>query len=69
MPIFEYRCADCNATFEVLIMGSAAEPESCGCGSGATEKVYSAFSAHAPNNAPEACVSPAECRSGMGGMN
>ena len=69
MPIFEYRCADCGAASEVLIMGSAAEPESCGCGSGAAEKAYSAFSAHAPNGAPEACVSPVERRSGMCGMN
>ena len=65
MPIFEYCCVDCDAAFEVLVMGSAAEQESCGCGSGATEKVYSAFSARAPNGAPEACALPAERRSGM----
>ena len=67
MPIFEYRCADCDTKFEALVMGSAAEPESCDCGSGAIEKMYSSFSAHAPNGAPEACATPAECRSDMGG--
>ena len=68
MPIFEYHCDDCDTKFEALIMGSAAEPEICDCGSGAIEKVYSSFAAKTGGSVPDACGSPAECRTDMGGM-
>jgi putative FmdB family regulatory protein len=41
MPIYEYRCSECNAGFEVLVRGSSAV--SCPhCGSRSVEKLLSA---------------------------
>ncbi len=76
MPIYEYKCEDCDTRFEALVMGSAAEPESCDCGSHSIAKVYSRFSAKSANGSPEACATPAAercggpaCMGGMCGMN
>lgn len=72
MPIYEYKCDDCDTLFEALVMGSASEPDSCGCGSEAIEKVYSRFAAGSSEPAYEACSTPAAERCGesacMGGM-
>jgi putative FmdB family regulatory protein len=67
MPIFEYHCNDCDTKFETLVMGSSAEPENCDCGSGAIEKVYSSFAAKTGGSASDACATPAECRTDIGG--
>ena len=76
MPIYEYKCDDCDTRFEALVMGSAPEPASCGCGSNSIEKVYSTFSAQAGNSMPDSCPTPVEgrcdapaCMGGMCGMN
>lgn len=76
MPIYEYRCDDCDTRFEALVMGSTPEPDTCGCGSASIEKVYSTFSAQAGNSVPEYCPTPADsrcdapaCMGGICGMN
>ncbi|MDE0101658.1 MAG: zinc ribbon domain-containing protein [Bryobacterales bacterium] len=76
MPIYEYKCDDCDTLFEALVMGSAAEPDTCDCGSGAIEKVYSRFAAGSSEPSPDACATPAAercgapaCMGGMCGMN
>lgn len=72
MPIYEYKCTDCDIRFEALVLGSAPEPDACDCGSSSIEKVYSTFSAQSGNSVPDACPTPAEGRCDapacMGGM-
>lgn len=43
MPIFEYRCKDCNLKFEKIVFNREAPPPSCPeCGSNKVEKLISA---------------------------
>lgn len=59
MPIFEYRCRDCNAQFETIVL-SAREKVACPkCRSGAVDKQLSVFSA--PATAKEATASGGSC--------
>jgi putative FmdB family regulatory protein len=47
MPIYEYRCRNCNHVFEELVFSSLTKDEEIicpECGSNATEKMMSAFS-------------------------
>ena len=54
MPIFEYQCEECNATFERLILRplTAAQMTCPQCGSPRTAKVLSTFSTTAGSSAP-----------------
>lgn len=47
MPIYEYKCADCETTFEKLrSMSKASAPAPCAhCGSSHTSRAISLFSA------------------------
>lgn len=47
MPIFEYVCDECHASFEKLVMGGA-EPECPSCHSKKLEQKFSVFSASVP---------------------
>lgn len=53
MPIYEYRCTECGQTFARLQrMGAGADEVRCpGCGSGAVERLLSAFSSGATSTA------------------
>lgn len=42
MPLFEYRCLDCDSTFELLIRGGAV-PACPSCHSTSLEKILSLF--------------------------
>lgn len=47
MPIYEYKCRECERVFEVLKRTTRADelPERCpGCGGEDTEKLFSSFS-------------------------
>jgi putative FmdB family regulatory protein len=46
MPIFEFKCKNCNYVFEELVMSSTddSEMECPNCGTQSTEKLMSAFS-------------------------
>ncbi len=45
MPIFEYRCKECGATFEKLILGSLTTEVKCPeCNSNNVTKLLSPFS-------------------------
>jgi putative FmdB family regulatory protein len=48
LPIYEYRCADCGATFEKLLhrSGDAAELACPNCGERHLEQQLSTFAAH-----------------------
>lgn len=43
MPIYEYRCIDCNKKFEVLTFKSKFSPSCPRCGSKNVEKIVSLF--------------------------
>jgi putative FmdB family regulatory protein len=46
MPIYEYRCTQCDTLFEFLARGDSA-PACPDCGATAVEKQFSTFAAHA----------------------
>jgi len=39
MPIYEYRCRDCDETFELLVRGSSPSPECPECEGDSVERV------------------------------
>lgn len=43
MPIFEYRCQECDQAFERLVNGGSAKPHCPACNSGKLEQQFSAF--------------------------
>ena len=66
MPIYEYKCRECELVFEVLKRSRLSEdtPERCpGCGGEVTEKLFSSFSGMVPVAAGGGCPSAG----GMGG--
>ena len=51
MPIFEYRCAECDTRFEDLVLNGKAAPVACKqCGGSSVERVFSTFSAQASSS-------------------
>lgn len=42
MPLYEYLCADCGKSFELLILGNAEKPICTACGSDRLKKLLSA---------------------------
>jgi putative FmdB family regulatory protein len=82
MPVFEYKCSDCNEKFEVLHKSTLEQTNvSCpNCNSSNHKKLFSAFSASVSGNAPSgtdtcstgSCGIPSSyngCASGMCGLN
>lgn len=82
MPIFEYKCQDCNTQFDVLVKSSSSQKEIVcdSCGSTNVKKLLSTFSPSVTHIAktydgcadgscglPAAPSSP--CASGMCGLN
>lgn len=63
MPVYEYKCSECNNKFEVLHKSSTQANEvTCpSCNSGQIKKLFSSFSSNVSSN-PH---SPAECRLGQ----
>lgn len=45
MPIYEYKCSDCKANFEVLISSSSANDMDVECGKCGSRKVKKTISA------------------------
>jgi putative FmdB family regulatory protein len=80
MPIFEYKCSDCETKFEVLHKSSANKDDvSCPkCNSTKNKKLFSSFSStfNSYSNSTSAgcstgqCQTPAaNCSSGLCGLN
>jgi putative FmdB family regulatory protein len=66
MPLFEFLCADCEKTSELLVRSSGWRQEKCpSCGSGRLEKQLSAFSpmgsATAETPPPQCTGNPSAC--------
>ncbi|MBM3785011.1 MAG: zinc ribbon domain-containing protein [Acidobacteria bacterium] len=59
MPLYEYRCQECETRFEKLVRASAPGVVCPKCGGGHLEQQYSTFAAKASGPA-EACP-PAGC--------
>lgn len=46
MPIFEYRCAECDSKFEELVFGRGEDSTTCKiCGSPRVSRLFSTFAA------------------------
>lgn len=67
MPIFEYKCSECNTKFEVLHKSATREDEvSCpNCNSFKNKKLFSTFSSSINSNAN---FSSESCSSGNCGL-
>jgi putative FmdB family regulatory protein len=66
MPIYEYRCRDCDARFEVLQrVGQGAEGLVCPrCGADRVEKQFSTFASLGASASPPWGSSAGSCGSG-----
>ena len=81
MPIFEYKCSNCNSKFDVLHKSSTSKEEIIcpECKSSKSEKLFSSFSASVNGStsysgsscADGSCDVPSTggCASGMCGLN
>ena len=64
MPLFEYSCAECGASFEKLIrsVGSQTEVLCPSCNSGKTQKLMSGFAVSSLGSGPSSyAASAANC--------
>ena len=43
MPLFNYKCSDCNKEFEILVKNDKRNIECSDCGGKNLKKVYSSF--------------------------
>jgi putative FmdB family regulatory protein len=76
MPIYEYKCRECDLVFEVLKRSRLSEndPECCpGCGGEEADKLYSSFAGMVPvaaggGGCPSA-GSGGACGGGQGGFS
>jgi putative FmdB family regulatory protein len=59
MPLYEYRCRDCEKRFEAFVLGDA-RPQCPGCEGGNLQKLLSTFAVGAGGKSSEA---PAACGS------
>ena len=68
MPLFEYRCTECDEKFEKLVYSSQTEPVKCdNCGSEQTEKLFSTFaSAGFSGSSASSAASGCGCGSSSG---
>ena len=66
MPIYEYRCQECELEFEALIRGQE-KPVCPTCGKGRLTKKMSVPAAPVISSGPAACPAKAAGACGMGG--
>lgn len=60
MPIYDFKCRDCEKTFETLVRGST-EPACPECGSHHLEKLLSIPAPFVMHSAPEAACPAGGC--------
>ena len=73
MPIYEYHCSKCGATFEELVLARNAEAVKCsGCGSSGVQRKFSTFAAQTSNGSASEAKSfdagSCACGAGPAGM-
>ncbi len=66
MPIYEYRCEDCDHRFEILQrLGEGADGLSCpDCGAPRLSKMFSTFAANADGGSAQPAAAGAGCCQG-----
>lgn len=52
MPIYEYRCEECETPFEMLVKAFHEEVACPGCGSASVEKLLSTFAMASSGSSP-----------------
>lgn len=65
MPIYEYRCEDCDKPFEKLVRAFREEVACPGCGSASVERLLSTFAMSGLSSSPP--TSGGGCGCGRGG--
>jgi putative FmdB family regulatory protein len=65
MPLYEYRCEDCETAFEKLVRAFREEVRCPECGSGTVEKLLSTFALSSSSRLPPG--SGGGCGCGRGG--
>lgn len=76
MPLYEYHCAKCDATVELLMRNSQEKPECPTCGGTKLEKLFSAPNGHVAGSSKSSlpmmpqggCGKPQCGMGGCGGM-
>lgn len=63
MPIYEYRCQDCDATFEKLIFSAKEEPSCPKCGSKQVKRLLSNFGFRMASGSTMSAGAEANCGS------
>ena len=69
MPIFEYRCAECDSKFEELVFGRGEDSTTCkSCGSRRVSRLFSTFAAQSTSSNGGACYNQTAgiCQAGGG---
>lgn len=56
MPIYEYRCRNCGARFEVLVYSEGKEIVCDQCGSEDSERLMSGFAAAGTSSTSSSCA-------------
>ncbi len=56
MPIYEYRCKDCDAVSEILVRGQSDKIRCEKCGSEKMEKLFSTFGTSGGSSSSGACT-------------
>lgn len=69
MPLFEFRCADCSAEFEELVLGQALEVVCPKCRSTRTEKLLSACRHKCAGSGPNYSAATPGSYAGGGGCS
>lgn len=64
MPLYEYLCADCNRTVEVLIRSAEEKPECPDCGGKKLRKQLSVAAAPSVSSAEAPTCGKPQCQSG-----
>jgi putative FmdB family regulatory protein len=67
MPLYDYKCSDCNKEFEVLVKNSNEKVDCTECGSSNIKRVYSSFDFNL-NKKSESSCSTSSCANGMCGL-
>jgi putative FmdB family regulatory protein len=58
MPVYEYRCTDCEKTFEQLVRSQSQKIECPTCGREHVSRVFSTFAVGASTEKGPRCESP-----------
>jgi putative FmdB family regulatory protein len=69
MPIFNYRCSDCDNEFEILSMPGDSEVECSNCGGKNLKKIFSSFDFNMKESAAGGNCPSGGCQNGSCGLN